>query len=223
MAIDRDEALRKAEKLLRRGPLDEAIAEYERIVSGDPGDMAAATSLGDLYGRAGKAQRAVGQFTRIGDHWLREGDHAKTAASFKRVLRLDPQHEPALLQLVEACARQGQIRDAKAHLRRALFASGEDDPDGVIAVRLGFVDMEEEPDVPAPDAPIEAAGARATAAPESTAAAPADDEAVDFEPVEFEAWEVGSIDLTEAVDQLAPGGEVKDARARIERLSRVQA
>jgi tetratricopeptide (TPR) repeat protein len=468
VAIDRDEALRKAEKLLRQGRLDEAIAEYERVVSGDPGDMATATSLGDLYGRAGKAQQAVGQFMRIGEQWLRDGNYAKAAASFKKVLKHDSQHEPALLQLVEACAQQGQIKAAKAHLksaldrrqasgdvdgadalairlseldpsdfeakvaavhirvrtgkarpadlleltreldvrgqiaeaetllekvveldpsanevrlhlsraalgrndlerartflpdtakttdatllltageihlklgaldqarallgrylalapegveavaaladasasqaarygivdllvdeasashdyrraarrlqgflehsprhipallrlvevcvdgdldsaltsaqeelaeayldakeaekarviaedlllrhprsmvhrdrlRRALVAIGEDDPDGVIADRLGFVDMEEEPDVPAPDAPIEPAGARATAAPESTAAAPADDEAVDFEPVEFEAWEEGSIDLTEAVDQLAPGGEV---------------
>ena len=48
MAIDRQEALRKAEKLLRQGRLDEAIAEYERVVSAVPDDMVKATSLGDL-------------------------------------------------------------------------------------------------------------------------------------------------------------------------------
>ena len=73
MAIDRDEALRKAEKLLRQGRLDGAIAEYERIIQAFPDDIATAGALGDLYGRAGQAGQAVGQYIRIGDHWLREG------------------------------------------------------------------------------------------------------------------------------------------------------
>jgi tetratricopeptide (TPR) repeat protein len=138
VAIDRDEALRKAEKLLRQGRLDEAIAEYERVVSADPGDMATATSLGDLYGRAGKAQQAVGQFMKIGDHWLRDGNHPKAAASYKKVLKHDPQHEPALLQLVEACAQQGLLKDAKAHLRSALDrrqAGGDVDGAEALAIR----------------------------------------------------------------------------------------
>jgi tetratricopeptide (TPR) repeat protein len=120
VAIDRDEALRKAEKLLRQGRLDGAIAEYERIIQAFPDDIATAGALGDLYGRAGQAGQAVGQYTRIGDHWLREGMPAKAAATYKKVLKLDPHHESALLQLVEACAQQGQLADAKAHLRSAI-------------------------------------------------------------------------------------------------------
>ncbi len=120
MAIDRDEALRKAEKLLRQGRLDGAIAEYERIIQAFPDDIATAGALGDLYGRAGQAGQAVGQYTRIGDHWLREGMPAKAAATYKKVLKLDPHHESALLQLVEACALQGQLADAKTHLRSAI-------------------------------------------------------------------------------------------------------
>src|SRR5262245_2913704 len=109
--MDRDEALRKAEKLLRQGRLDAAIAEYERIIQAFPEDIATASALGDLYGRAGQAASAVGQFSRIGDHWLRDGMPAKAAASYKKVLKLDPHHESALLQLVEACAQQGQLAD----------------------------------------------------------------------------------------------------------------
>ena len=56
MAIDRDDALRKAEKLLRQGRLDGAIAEYEHVVDAFPDDIATASALGDLYGRAGKAR-----------------------------------------------------------------------------------------------------------------------------------------------------------------------
>ena len=90
MAIDRDDALRKAEKLLRQGRLDGAIAEYEQVVDAYPDDIATASALGDLYGRAGKAPQAVAQFMRLGDHFLTEGVQAKAAASYRKVLKLDP-------------------------------------------------------------------------------------------------------------------------------------
>lgn len=143
MAIDRDEVLRKAEKLLRQGRLDDAIAEYERVVSESPEDVATGGALGDLYGRAGKPALAVGQFMRIGDHWLREGNHAKAAASYKKVLKLDPQHESALLQLVEACAQQGQLQDAKSHLKSAIDKRrerGDGDGADALVIRLSELD-----------------------------------------------------------------------------------
>ena len=143
MAIDRDEALRKAEKLLRQGRLDGAIAEYEQVVAAFPDDIATASALGDLYGRAGKASLAVGQFMRLGDQFLRGGNHAKAGASFRKVLKLDPHHEAALLQLVEACAHQGQLDDAKTHLQAAIDRrKGRGDQEGAdaLVVRLAELD-----------------------------------------------------------------------------------
>ncbi len=143
MAIDRDDALRKAEKLLRQGRLDGAIAEYEHVVDAYPDDIATASALGDLYGRAGKSAQAVAQFMRLGEHFLKEGVQAKAAASFRKVLKLDAQHEGALLQLVEACAQQGQLTDAKAHLQAAIDRrKGKGDQDGAdaLVIRLAALD-----------------------------------------------------------------------------------
>jgi tetratricopeptide (TPR) repeat protein len=143
VAIDREDALRKAEKLLRQGRLDGAIAEYEQVVAAFPDDIATASALGDLYGRAGKASQAVGQFMRLGDHFLRDNVHAKAAASYRKVLKLDPHHEGALLQLVEACAHQGQLADAKTHLQAAIDKrKGRGDQDGAdtLAIRLAELD-----------------------------------------------------------------------------------
>jgi tetratricopeptide (TPR) repeat protein len=143
VAIDREDALRKAEKLLRQGRLDGAIAEYETVVAAFPDDIATASALGDLYGRAGKASQAVGQFMRLGDHFLRDNVHAKAAASYRKVLKLDPHHEGALLQLVEACAHQGQLADAKTHLQAAIDKrKGRGDQDGAdtLAIRLAELD-----------------------------------------------------------------------------------
>jgi tetratricopeptide (TPR) repeat protein len=143
VAIDRDDALRKAEKLLRQGRLDGAIAEYEQVVDAHPDDIATASALGDLYGRAGKAPQAVAQFMRLGDHFLKEGVQAKAAASYRKVLKLDPGHEGALLQLVEACAQQGQLADAKTHLQAAVEkrkARGDQDGADTLAIRLAELD-----------------------------------------------------------------------------------
>jgi tetratricopeptide (TPR) repeat protein len=143
VAIDRDEALRKAEKLLRQGRLDGAIAEYEQVVAAFPDDVATASALGDLYGRAGKASQAVSQFMRLGEQFLRGGNHAKAAASFRKVLKLDPHHEGAVLQLVEACAQQGQLGDAKTHLQAAIDrrkARGDQDGADSLIVRLAELD-----------------------------------------------------------------------------------
>ena len=143
MAIDRDDALRKAEKLLRQGRLDGAIAEYEHVVDAFPDDIATASALGDLYGRAGKSAQAVGQFVRLGDHFLREGNHAKAAASYRKVLKLDPHHEAAILQLVEACALQGLLPDAKTHLQSAIDKrKGRGDQEGADALVLRLSELD---------------------------------------------------------------------------------
>ena len=108
-----------------------------------PDDIATASALGDLYGRAGKAPQAVAQFMRLGDHFLKEGVQAKAAASYRKVLKLDPAHEGALLQLVEACAQQGQLADAKTHLQAAIEkrkARGDQDGADTLAIRLAELD-----------------------------------------------------------------------------------
>jgi len=53
VALDRDATLKKAEKLLRQGRLEPAIAEYVRVVEESPGDWSTANTLGELYARAG--------------------------------------------------------------------------------------------------------------------------------------------------------------------------
>jgi len=143
VAIDRDDALRRAEKLLRQGQLDSAIAEYERIVDLFPTDFNTANTLGDLYHRAGQADRAVTQFLRIADHWLAEGFFSKAAAHYKKVLKLAPEREIALLQLIEACIRQGLMADAKMHLRSALdqrTARGDEAGAEELTLRLADLD-----------------------------------------------------------------------------------
>ena len=73
MPIDREDTLKKAEKLVRQGKLDAAIAEYLRVVEDQPRDWATANTLGDLYVRAGQPDQAAAQYARIAHHFMVEG------------------------------------------------------------------------------------------------------------------------------------------------------
>ena len=73
MPFDREGTLRKAEKLLRQGKLDLAIAEYRAVIDDQPADWNTANTLGDLYVRAGQVDRAIAEYNDIAAHLANEG------------------------------------------------------------------------------------------------------------------------------------------------------
>ncbi len=117
MPIDRDATLKQAEKLLRQGKLDGAIAEYVRLVEDQPRDWNTVNALGDLYVRAGELDRAVAQFTRIADHLFDEGFLPKAAALYKKALKARPTTTHTLLRLADFAAA-GLSADARVYLRQ---------------------------------------------------------------------------------------------------------
>jgi Flp pilus assembly protein TadD len=118
LPIDREATLKTAEKLLRQGKLDGAIAEYVRLTEEFPNDWNAVNALGDLYGRAGQVEKAATQFIRIADHLYSEGFMPKAAALYKKVLRIKPDDEHTLLRLADLATRSGVLVDAKNYYRQ---------------------------------------------------------------------------------------------------------
>ena len=143
MAIDRPLALRNAEKLLRQGKLDAAIAEYLRVVESQPQDWNTANVLGDLYMRAGQTDKAIEQFARIADSLSREGFWPKAAALYKKIIKIRPDDEHALQQAGEMAAVQGVLVDARTYLNKVAdrrLARGDREGAAKIRVRLGSLD-----------------------------------------------------------------------------------
>lgn len=116
MPIDREQTLKRAEKLLRQGRLEAAIAEYGQVVSEFPRDWATANLLGDLYVRAGQVESASQQYARIADHLAQEGFTAKAAALYKKILKLSPADEHALMRSAELAAAQGLTADVRTFM-----------------------------------------------------------------------------------------------------------
>ncbi len=143
MAIDREATLKKAEKFLRQGKLDGAIAEYVRLVEEQPRDWNSINALGDLYVRAGQVENGVAQFLRIADHLYTEGFLPKAAALYKKILKLKTDDEYALLRLADIATRQGVFVDAKTYYRTIAdrrLKKGDEFGHAQIIVKLGEVD-----------------------------------------------------------------------------------
>ncbi len=144
--FDREAALKGAEKALRQGRIDAAIAEYVKVVEAQPRDWNSANALGDLYVRANQLDKGLQQFTRIADHLAGEGFYSKAAALFKKILKLKPEDEYALLQSGDLAARQGTLADAKQYFQAVADrrkARGDKKGAAEVAIRLGTLDPDD--------------------------------------------------------------------------------
>ena len=144
--FDREGALKTAEKALRQGRIDAAIAEYVRIVEAQPRDWNSANALGDLYVRAGQTDKGVAQYVRIADHLHHEGFYPKAAALYKKLLKIKPDDEHALMQAAEVATKQGLLADAKTHYRNVADrrrARGDRKGAAEISIRVGTLDPDD--------------------------------------------------------------------------------
>lgn len=144
--FDREAALKAAEKALKLGKVDAAIAEYVKVVEAQPRDWNSANSLGDLYVRAKQIEKGVQQYTRIADHLAGEGFYPKAQALYKKILKIKPDDEYSMLQSGDLAAKQGTLADAKQFfLQVAERRKGRGDRKGAaeVAIRLGTLDPED--------------------------------------------------------------------------------
>ena len=141
--MDRDDTLRRAERLLRQGRLDAAIEEYASVVEAYPKDWATANLLGDLFIRAGRIDRAVAQYCRIAEQLTAEGFLSKAAALYKKIVKITPDDEQALLHAADLASQQGLFADAR-HVLHTLFkrrvTAGDRAGAASIAGRLAVLD-----------------------------------------------------------------------------------
>ena len=143
MKFDRESSLRSAERAVQTGKLDQAITEYARIVEHQPRDFNSLNTLGDLYARTGQTDSAIAQYAKIAEHFLQEGFLPKASALFKKIIKIRPDDEQALLRLGEIAAKQGLLADARSSLNAVAAkrrARGDDAGADEILIALADID-----------------------------------------------------------------------------------
>jgi pilus assembly protein FimV len=111
--FNKQKVLANAEKYVQQGKLQNAIAEYEKILKNDAKDLTVTNTVGDLYSRIGESDRATECFKTVGDAYASQGFTVKAIAMYKKISKLKPSLE-SLLKLAELYTQQGLFNDARA-------------------------------------------------------------------------------------------------------------
>jgi tetratricopeptide (TPR) repeat protein len=111
--FNKQKVLSNAEKYVQQGKLQNAIAEYEKVLKNDAKDLTVTNTVGDLYSRLGETDKATGCFKTVGDAYASQGFTVKAIAMYKKICKLQPSLE-SLLKLAELYSQQGLFNDARA-------------------------------------------------------------------------------------------------------------
>jgi pilus assembly protein FimV len=125
--FNKTKVLGAAEKFVQQGKLQNAIAEYEKVIKEDPKDLTVLNAIGDLYARVGQNEKACEYFKKVGDQYAQNGFTVKAIAVYKKLTRLGTAAD-ALIKLAELYTQQGLFNDARSHYMQVadqLLKSGD--------------------------------------------------------------------------------------------------
>ena len=111
--FNKQKVLSAAEKYVQQGKLQNAIAEYDKILKNDTKDLTVSNTVGDLYARMGDNDKAIACFKSVGDAYATQGFTYKAIAMYKKISKLKPSLE-YVLKLAELYTQQGLFNDARA-------------------------------------------------------------------------------------------------------------
>jgi tetratricopeptide (TPR) repeat protein len=115
MALNKDRVFKAAENYIKKNKVDKAIGEYESWLKENPKDWNIIRTVGDLYARISRNEEAIKKYAQVADHYRKDGFNVRAIATYKMVLRLDPQNEPAMRNLAELQAEEGLLMEAKSY------------------------------------------------------------------------------------------------------------
>ncbi len=111
--FNKQKVLSAAEKFVQQGKLQNAIAEYEKVLQHDAKDLTVNNTIGDLYARLGDSAKAIECFKTVGDAYAAQGFTVKGIAMYKKITKLQPSMDSSL-KLAELYTQQGLFNDARA-------------------------------------------------------------------------------------------------------------
>lgn len=111
MAVDRDHVTQKVQLLMKKGRWDKALDEMKKLHAEDKSDPMITLRMGDLHLKAGDGKKAALSYYKTAGLFEAEGQTAKAIATYKMILRIDPDYEDVDERL-EKLAREKIISPA---------------------------------------------------------------------------------------------------------------
>jgi tetratricopeptide (TPR) repeat protein len=139
---DREKIESLAKKHIKRGKINDAIAEYRKLLSGDEQDISIRAIIGDLFAKSGQKDKAVEEFHRIADFYEEKGLFSKAIAILKKANRLDPDNIKFAGKLADLYQDQGFASEAKSeYLKFAESLKKENKTKEAIQIYRKLLDM----------------------------------------------------------------------------------
>lgn len=138
-----------AQEFVRKGDIEQALTEYEKILQAEPNNLQICYELSELYARRGLISKVTEQYLRIADIYLGDTNLDKGVEACYRIIRIEPESIKAREKLIDIynqmedrdqvreqcfalsriCSMQGQSERALEFLQRGI----EVDPDNLDA------------------------------------------------------------------------------------------
>lgn len=115
MVFDKTKAMRNAERYLAQGKIRSAITEYKSVVDNDPRDYGTMNLLGDLYTKAAEPKSAVTYYTKVAEHYGKQGFAQKAIAVYNKISKIQPNSIDVSEKLAELYKTKGSVTEAKSH------------------------------------------------------------------------------------------------------------
>jgi len=139
---DREKIESLAKKHVKRGKINDAIAEYRKLLSGDEQDISIRAIIGDLFVKSGQKDKAVNEFHKIADFYEKRGLFSKAIAILKKASRLDPDNIKFSGKLADLYQDQGFASEAKSeYLKFAENLKKENKTKEAIQIYRKLLDM----------------------------------------------------------------------------------
>ena len=117
--FDRAKTLEQAERQVKAGRIEEAIAEYKKLVAGDTTDVGIHNIIGDLYVQLGRNSEAVKSFQTVASHYETKAFHSQALAIYKKITKIDPENVVAIVRMGDLFSSQGFTAEARREYLKA--------------------------------------------------------------------------------------------------------
>ena len=133
--FDKAEIILAAENYSRAGKLEDAIAEYEKLLDGTPQDVPISNIIGDLYLQLQKQDRALRIFEANAITLEKQGAYAQALAINKKISKLNPSDARAVTRMGDLYGFLGFVSESRAeYLRAAKELESRNDTDALASV-----------------------------------------------------------------------------------------
>lgn len=112
MSSDKSSIIDKAQKLAAKGQINQAIAEWQRLIAETPNDGNIYNTIGDLHLKANQKNEATTAYLKAADAFKIAGFELKSIAVYKKIIKVDPSQMEVYEKLADVHAERGLTANA---------------------------------------------------------------------------------------------------------------